>query len=81
MKNKVIRKTDFSAALLLMTGNLVSAQSLSKSHTPALENLKSRQEFQDNKDETFLHSGLQHTGTRRMVYAGTTRYAGMMLNM
>lgn len=58
MKNKVIRKIGLSAALLLMTGSLAFAQSPEKSYNPTPENLKSRQEFQDNKLGIFLHWGI-----------------------
>lgn len=58
MKNKVIQKIGLSAALLLMTGSLAFAQSSEKSYIPAPENLKTRQEFQDNKFGIFLHWGI-----------------------
>ena len=60
-------KTRFIAFLLLFVMNLgVFAQS---SYQPTEENLKARQEFQDNKFGIFLHWGhLQYDRSRRMVY-------------
>lgn len=71
MKNKVIRKIGLSAALLLMTGSLAFAQSPEKSYNPAPENLKSRQEFQDNKFGIFLHWGIYSMSAQGEWYMNT----------
>jgi alpha-L-fucosidase len=65
MKNKFIQKISLGAALLLLTSNTTFAQAPEQSYTPTPENMKARQEFQDNKFGIFLH---WHDRTRRMVY-------------
>ena len=58
MKNKFIQKISLGAALLLLTSNTTFAQAPEQSYTPTPENMKARQEFQDNKFGIFLHWGL-----------------------
>ena len=62
MKNKFIQKISLGAALLLLTSNTTFAQAPEQSYTPPPENMKARQEFQDNKFGIFLHwvSQLSH---------------------
>lgn len=55
MKNKFIQKISLGAALLLLTSNTTFAQAPEQSYTPTPENMKARQEFQDNKFGIFLH--------------------------
>ena len=58
MKNKFIQKISLGAALLLLTSNTTFAQAPEQSYTPTPENMKARQEFQDNKFGIFLHWGI-----------------------
>lgn len=58
MKNKFIQKVSLSAASLLLISNIAFAQAPENSYTPSPENLKARQEFQDNKFGIFLHWGI-----------------------
>ncbi|MDE6179591.1 MAG: alpha-L-fucosidase, partial [Phocaeicola sp.] len=58
MKNKLIQKFCLGTALLFMSGNSLFAQSSGQAYTPTPENLKARQEFQDNKFGIFLHWGI-----------------------
>lgn len=59
MKNKFIQKISLGAALLLLTSNTTFAQAPEQSYTPTpKENMKARQEFQDNKFGIFLHWGI-----------------------
>ena len=55
-KPHFFRNLGLGAALLL--GSLGTAAQSSASYTPAPENLKARQEFQDNKFGIFLHWGI-----------------------
>ena len=65
-------KTRFIAFLLLFVMNLgVFAQS---SYQPTEENLKARQEFQDNKFGIFLHWGLY-----AMLATGAVSYTHLTL--
>ena len=58
MKNKFIQKISLGAALLLLTSNTTFAHAPEQSYTPTPENMKARQEFQDNKFGIFLHWGI-----------------------
>ena len=58
MKSKFIQKISLGAALLLFTSNAAFAQTPEQSYTPTPENIKARQEFQDNKFGIFLHWGI-----------------------
>lgn len=71
MKNKVIQKIGLSAAFLLMTGSFAFAQSSVGSYVPAPENLKTRQEFQDNKFGIFLHWGIYSMTAQGEWYMNT----------
>lgn len=71
MKNKVIQRIGLSAAFLLMTGSLAFAQSSEKSYVPTPENLKTRQEFQDNKFGIFLHWGIYSMTAQGEWYMNT----------
>ena len=71
MKNKVIQKLGLSAAFLLMTGSFAFAQSSVGSYVPAPENLKTRQEFQDNKFGIFLHWGIYSMTAQGEWYMNT----------
>lgn len=71
MKNKVIQKIGLSVAFLLMTGSFASAQSSVGSYVPAPENLKARQEFQDNKFGIFLHWGIYSMTAQGEWYMNT----------
>ena len=58
MNRHKLYKTALTAALLLAaTGNAATAQE-SQNYVPTAENLKAREEFQDNKFGIFLHWGL-----------------------
>lgn len=71
MKNKVIQKIGLSAAFLLMTGSFAFAQSSVGNYVPAPENLKTRQEFQDNKFGIFLHWGIYSMTAQGEWYMNT----------
>ena len=64
MKNKFIQKISLGAALLLLTSNTTFAQAPEQSYTPTPENMKARQEFQDNKFGIFLHVSMPLNGYR-----------------
>jgi alpha-L-fucosidase len=55
MRNKLAQKIKLGAALLLMAGTSAFAQTSNQIYTPTPENIKARQEFQDNKFGIFLH--------------------------
>ncbi len=58
MKNSMLKRIGVGAALFLLGGNLTFAQLEEKEYIPSPENLKARQEFQDNKFGIFLHWGI-----------------------
>ena len=58
MKNKLIRKICLSTTMSLLAGSSLFAQQSGAGYTPTPENLKARQEFQDNKFGIFLHWGI-----------------------
>ena len=69
MRNKLAQKIKLGAALLLMAGTSAFAQTSNQIYTPTPENIKARQEFQDNKFGIFLHWGIyRYDRPRRMVY-------------
>lgn len=58
MRNKLAQKIKLGAALLLMAGTSALAQISNQIYIPTPENIKARQEFQDNKFGIFLHWGI-----------------------
>ena len=58
MKNPFIRKIALNTLLLLATGAQCFGQTEEKTYVPTSENLKAREEFQDNKFGIFLHWGI-----------------------
>lgn len=71
MKSKLAKKIRLGAALLLMAGTSAFAQSSGQIYTPTPENIKARQEFQDNKFGIFLHWGIYSMTAQGEWYMNT----------
>ena len=71
MKNKLAQKIKLGAALLLMAGTSAFAQTSNQIYTPTPENIKARQEFQDNKFGIFLHWGIYSMTAQGEWYMNT----------
>ena len=71
MRNKLAQKIKLGAALLLMAGTSAFAQTSNQIYTPTPENIKARQEFQDNKFGIFLHWGIYSMTAQGEWYMNT----------
>lgn len=71
MKNKVIQKIGIATVFLFTAGNLCFTQHSGINYIPAPENLKARQEFQDNKFGIFLHWGIYSMTAQGEWYMNT----------
>ena len=71
MRNKLAQKIKLGAALLLMAGTSAFAQTSNQTYTPTPENIKARQEFQDNKFGIFLHWGIYSMTAQGEWYINT----------
>lgn len=58
MKNNLFKRIGVSTAAFFLTSALALSQTTGHTYTPAPENIKARQEFQDNKFGIFLHWGI-----------------------
>ena len=71
MRNKLAQKIKLGAALLLMAGTSALAQISNQIYIPTPENIKARQEFQDNKFGIFLHWGIYSMTAQGEWYMNT----------
>ena len=86
MRNKLAQKIKLGAALLLMAGTSALAQISNQIYIPTPENIKARQEFQDNKFGIFLHWGIYSMTAQGEWYMNThninrDEYAKLVCNL